>query len=712
MRLICPNCSTQYDVDASAIPAGGREVQCGICDTVWFQPDATAAQGGDWAAPDPADDGESIIDEPDLDEIAPAAETPEYLDDIEDDAPAAVPVSADDQAAAAAAPQSAPIDTEDAAIDTADGGADDDRDPGDAPAPPEAGEDDAPPADAPPADAPPADAAVAEVEDAQAGRAAETATAAMEPVWKVADGSGFGAVAADDGPEPDGLGDTISEAAAWDDSLAADAQADPVPEDAAATAEATDAATHEADATVEAVRAAIMGDLQGGGSGDALGEDDVAETVDQGMAVADALPDDPEVERAFSGDPEGTDPSEPEPRPTVWTDEGEIVEAESFAGRAAEAAEPQATGEPPAVAGDAHEVAGLTGDETRQVSADETRAADDRPAAGHDEPAPRETDPHQQDTAADGADIAAPGDADDDPGQGSAEADEEEAAAVDFGTLMATPFVAGITTGGRARQMPEEPDGDGATGRSGPEPQVSPEADWVGDATRTARAEQGPSPLGDETREAILAQMMGTATDEEDDEDPFDKALREVEIVGEKPDHDDIARSVRKAVGADAGTSVEPEEDSESLAERLKARVRAAALEQEAARQDAAEIAGEDEADDLAGATPAAVAAAAKGAVDRMPDARTLASSLRPRSVSDDMSHAVPPSPKLARNRFPAGFLSAIVLFALLAAAYVFNVQISERVPGVQGPLVAYAQKVDQLRDGLRGMFGVEASEP
>lgn len=37
MRLICPNCATQYEVDDSAVPAAGREVQCGSCSSTWFQ---------------------------------------------------------------------------------------------------------------------------------------------------------------------------------------------------------------------------------------------------------------------------------------------------------------------------------------------------------------------------------------------------------------------------------------------------------------------------------------------------------------------------------------------------------------------------------------------------------------------------------------------------------------------------------------------------
>ncbi|MBE0414442.1 zinc-ribbon domain-containing protein [Yoonia sp.] len=37
MRLICPNCDAQYDIDDDVIPEGGREVQCSNCQHTWFQ---------------------------------------------------------------------------------------------------------------------------------------------------------------------------------------------------------------------------------------------------------------------------------------------------------------------------------------------------------------------------------------------------------------------------------------------------------------------------------------------------------------------------------------------------------------------------------------------------------------------------------------------------------------------------------------------------
>ncbi len=42
MRLVCPNCDAEYEVDAAAIPSAGRDVQCSNCGTLWFQPSPAA----------------------------------------------------------------------------------------------------------------------------------------------------------------------------------------------------------------------------------------------------------------------------------------------------------------------------------------------------------------------------------------------------------------------------------------------------------------------------------------------------------------------------------------------------------------------------------------------------------------------------------------------------------------------------------------------
>lgn len=53
MRLICPGCAAQYEVQPSAIPPEGRDVQCSNCGNAWFQrgplPDGTLPQDRDAA---------------------------------------------------------------------------------------------------------------------------------------------------------------------------------------------------------------------------------------------------------------------------------------------------------------------------------------------------------------------------------------------------------------------------------------------------------------------------------------------------------------------------------------------------------------------------------------------------------------------------------------------------------------------------------------
>lgn len=55
MRLMCPNCDAEYEVDASAIPESGRDVQCSNCGHAWFQlhPDLEADQSAEAALYDP-----------------------------------------------------------------------------------------------------------------------------------------------------------------------------------------------------------------------------------------------------------------------------------------------------------------------------------------------------------------------------------------------------------------------------------------------------------------------------------------------------------------------------------------------------------------------------------------------------------------------------------------------------------------------------------
>ena len=65
MRIVCPRCVAQYEVDESAIPATGREVQCANCENIWFQ-----------------DYIEMLPDR--AGEISPDADTKSVFDDLDD----------------------------------------------------------------------------------------------------------------------------------------------------------------------------------------------------------------------------------------------------------------------------------------------------------------------------------------------------------------------------------------------------------------------------------------------------------------------------------------------------------------------------------------------------------------------------------------------------------------------------------------------------
>ena len=55
MRLICPNCDAQYEVDDAAIPPTGRDVQCSGCGHAWFQMPADAVPDPELEVVAPAD---------------------------------------------------------------------------------------------------------------------------------------------------------------------------------------------------------------------------------------------------------------------------------------------------------------------------------------------------------------------------------------------------------------------------------------------------------------------------------------------------------------------------------------------------------------------------------------------------------------------------------------------------------------------------------
>ena len=76
MRLTCPNCAAQYEVDDDLIPSEGRDVQCSNCGTTWFEggpePEAGAPEVLPPPPPEPepptADDEDDAVDDEEDDE--------------------------------------------------------------------------------------------------------------------------------------------------------------------------------------------------------------------------------------------------------------------------------------------------------------------------------------------------------------------------------------------------------------------------------------------------------------------------------------------------------------------------------------------------------------------------------------------------------------------------------------------------------------------
>lgn len=71
MRLVCPNCDAEYEVDGAAIPLSGRDVQCSNCGHAWFQTHPDLAEP---AADEPA---QAVAESPAGPAVAEAASQPE-----------------------------------------------------------------------------------------------------------------------------------------------------------------------------------------------------------------------------------------------------------------------------------------------------------------------------------------------------------------------------------------------------------------------------------------------------------------------------------------------------------------------------------------------------------------------------------------------------------------------------------------------------------
>lgn len=87
MRLICPNCDAQYEVDDAVIPENGRDVQCSNCGHTWFQEPDKLEDDGFEPEPEPVwqEDEPAAEAEPQRDTSAGYSSNPDVYDEDEDD---------------------------------------------------------------------------------------------------------------------------------------------------------------------------------------------------------------------------------------------------------------------------------------------------------------------------------------------------------------------------------------------------------------------------------------------------------------------------------------------------------------------------------------------------------------------------------------------------------------------------------------------------
>lgn len=92
MRLVCPNCGAQYEVDDRVMPENGRDVQCSACGHAWFQrgpstPGDETTKAEAKPAPDTSETHTESDTQPDTPEESPADS------DTSSDTPSAAPAA-------------------------------------------------------------------------------------------------------------------------------------------------------------------------------------------------------------------------------------------------------------------------------------------------------------------------------------------------------------------------------------------------------------------------------------------------------------------------------------------------------------------------------------------------------------------------------------------------------------------------------------------
>ncbi|MCW3784540.1 zinc-ribbon domain-containing protein [Defluviimonas salinarum] len=112
MRLTCPSCGAQYEVDESAIPESGRDVQCSNCGHAWFQVSAARlrAEAASQAAPAAPRAESPAAQEPVAEPVAETEESPALAADDEPyDAGAEAETPSSDYPTDDAGPDTAPV---------------------------------------------------------------------------------------------------------------------------------------------------------------------------------------------------------------------------------------------------------------------------------------------------------------------------------------------------------------------------------------------------------------------------------------------------------------------------------------------------------------------------------------------------------------------------------------------------------------------------
>lgn len=90
MRITCPSCLAQYEIDAELLAPDGRDVQCSACNTVWFQQAPARKPTRNILPPEP-DDFDPV---PEPSQADPKSGTAALETDLPDEGPAPAPAMA------------------------------------------------------------------------------------------------------------------------------------------------------------------------------------------------------------------------------------------------------------------------------------------------------------------------------------------------------------------------------------------------------------------------------------------------------------------------------------------------------------------------------------------------------------------------------------------------------------------------------------------